>query len=69
MKIMFYDEQEKIKLAPEVKQAVIKTVEAVEEEIGFSCCETILFTDNVGIRRFNREFRGIDRATDAGIGA
>ena len=45
-----------------VKKAVQWVLE--EEQITEDCALSVLFTDDEGIRRINREFREIDRATD-----
>ncbi len=36
----------------------------LEEEIDFDCAISLTFTDNAGIREFNREYRNKDSATD-----
>ena len=45
-----------------IKKAVKMALEA--EEIGSPCLISVLLTDGEGIRRVNREFRGVDRETD-----
>ncbi len=45
-----------------VKSAVRAALEA--EGVSSPCLIGVVFTDDEGIRRVNREFRGIDRATD-----
>ncbi|MBQ3480852.1 MAG: rRNA maturation RNase YbeY [Oscillospiraceae bacterium] len=45
-----------------VKSAVRAALEA--EGVSRPCLIGVVFTDDEGIRRVNREFRGIDRATD-----
>ena len=48
--------------AARIKEAVRKTLEA--EGVCVPCLVSVLLTDDEGIRRVNREFRQIDRATD-----
>ena len=45
-----------------IKKAVQKALEA--ERIGTPCLVSVMLTDDEGIRRVNREFRNIDKATD-----
>lgn len=45
-----------------IKKAVAMALDA--EEIAQSCIVSVMLTDDEGIRRVNREFRGIDSATD-----
>ena len=45
-----------------IKQAAIRALDA--EKVNVNCIISIMLTDDAGIRRVNREFRGIDRATD-----
>lgn len=45
-----------------VKKAVQWVLE--EEQVREDCALSVLFTDNEGIQRINREFRDIDRPTD-----
>ena len=45
-----------------IKKAVNMALDA--EGIGESCVISVMLTDDEGIRQVNREFRGIDRATD-----
>ena len=51
-----------LKAAAIVKSAVRTALKA--EGVGESCIVSVLLTDDEGIRRVNREFRGVDRATD-----
>ena len=45
-----------------IKKAVNMALEA--EQIPVPCLISVMLTDEEGIRRVNRDFRGIDRATD-----
>ena len=45
-----------------IKKAVERALEA--EGVTEPCLVSVMLTDDEGIRRVNREFRGIDRATD-----
>lgn len=50
----------------DAEEIVKQVAETVLEELECPCeaCVNVLLTDNNGIRRFNREHRGIDRETD-----
>lgn len=50
----------------DVQQLVRQVMETVLEEEGcpYEASVNVLLTDNEGIRGYNREYRGIDRATD-----
>ena len=45
-----------------IKKAAVMALEA--ERIDAPCLISVLLTDDEGIRRVNREFRGLDRETD-----
>ncbi|MCR5090133.1 MAG: rRNA maturation RNase YbeY [Oscillospiraceae bacterium] len=45
-----------------IRKAAVRALEA--EEIADSCLISVMLTDDEGIRGINREFRGVDRATD-----
>ena len=45
-----------------IKKAVERALEA--EGVTEPCLVSVMLTDDEGIRRVNREFRGVDRATD-----
>lgn len=45
-----------------VKRAVADAL--AQEGIEESCCVSVLFSDDEGVRTVNREYRGVDRATD-----
>ncbi|MBO5555631.1 MAG: rRNA maturation RNase YbeY [Oscillospiraceae bacterium] len=45
-----------------IRRAASRALEA--EKIQVPCIISVMLTDDEGIRRVNREFRGIDRATD-----
>lgn len=66
LSIDFENRQDKIKVSNSTKALVRRAVEATLAYEGF--CEraevSVTFTDNEGIRALNREYRGIDRATD-----
>ena len=50
----------------DVQRLVRQVMETVLEEEGcpYEASVNVLLTDNEGIRGYNREYRGIDRATD-----
>ena len=64
--IYFENEQEKIEISYKLKRLVRFAVEAtlVYEEIARDLEVSVTFTDDEGIRKLNRNFRKIDRATD-----
>ena len=64
MEITFFDEQDKIELTQQMKEAVKAALGAAEHDAGVAACVNLLFTDDEGICALNREFRGIDSATD-----
>ncbi|MBR1457706.1 MAG: rRNA maturation RNase YbeY [Oscillospiraceae bacterium] len=45
-----------------IRRAAVMALEA--EKIGVPCIVSVMLTDEEGIRRVNREFRGVDSATD-----
>ncbi|MCD8391274.1 MAG: rRNA maturation RNase YbeY [Firmicutes bacterium] len=66
VKLITEDEQDKIDVTDETLELVKTVCEAVlrEEECDFDAEISVTFTDNEKIRVLNREYRGIDRATD-----
>ncbi len=64
MKITLFDEQDKQPLTEEITEGIKRTLEAAAQYFGVDFCANLLVTDGEGIRRLNREFRGIDRETD-----
>ena len=60
------NEQDKIEVTDEMTDMIKAVCEAVmaEEECGFDAQISVTLTDNERIRELNREYRGIDRATD-----
>lgn len=60
------NEQDKIEVTDEMTDMIKSVCEAVmaEEECGFDAQISVTLTDNERIRELNREYRGIDRATD-----
>lgn len=66
MKLYFENEQDKLPLTYKLKMLVRAAVEQAldYEQYGNPCEVSITFTDNEGIRKLNRKFRGINRATD-----
>ena len=66
MKLYFENEQDKLPLTYKLKMLVRAAVEKTldYEQYGNPCEVSITFTDNEGIRKLNRKFRGINRATD-----
>ena len=66
IKIDWANEQDKQKAGFGMKRLIRKAIRAALECEGFTTDSivSVTFTDNEGIRVKNREFRGIDRATD-----
>ena len=64
--IYFEDDQDKVVLTYKLKRLVRFAIEAtlVYEGIGRDLEVSVTFTDDEGIRRLNRSFRKIDKATD-----
>lgn len=49
-------------IADLIHRAITETL--IAEEIDFDCAVSLTFTDNEGIREYNREYRNKDTATD-----
>ena len=66
MKIYFENEQDKLTLSYKQKMLVRRAIEATldYEQYGNPCEISVTFTDNEGIHRLNKQFRGVDRPTD-----
>ena len=66
MKIYFENEQDKLPLTYKLKMLVREAIEKTldYEQYGNPCEVSVTFTDNEQIRKLNRKFRGINRATD-----
>lgn len=66
LKIYFENSQERYKLTYGLQMLVRRAVLATLESEGYTrdCEVSVTFTDNEGIRAINRQYRGIDRATD-----
>ncbi|MBO7250875.1 MAG: rRNA maturation RNase YbeY [Clostridia bacterium] len=66
MMIYFENDQEKMPISYKLKKLVRFAVEATlaYEEIARDLEVSVTFTDDEGIRKLNRNFRKIDRATD-----
>ena len=66
LKIYFENEQEKRKVSEYLKRLIRKAIRTTlaREEFTRGAELSVTFTDNEGIRELNREYRGIDRATD-----
>lgn len=66
LKIIFTNEQNKEKAGFGLRRLIKKAVKAALEceNFGYDCTVSVTFTDNEQIREKNREFRGIDSATD-----
>lgn len=64
--IYFDDRQDIIKDIEEVQTQIQKVLEysLCEEGVNMPCELSVVFTDNCGIRKINKEFRNIDSATD-----
>ena len=64
--IYFENDQEKLPITYKLKRLVRMSVEAAlaYEEIGRDLEVSVTFTDDEGIRKLNRSYRKIDRATD-----
>ena len=66
LKIYFENEQEKERITYHLKMLVRAAIEATldYEQYGNPVEVSVTFTDDAGIRKMNKTFRGIDRATD-----
>ena len=66
MKIYFENEQDKLPITYRMKMLVREAIEQTldYEQYGNPCEVSVTFTDNENIRKLNRKFRGINRATD-----
>ena len=66
MKVYFENGQELVPLTYKLKMLVREAIEATldYEQYGNPCEISGTFTDNEGIHSLNRQFRGVDRATD-----
>ena len=66
MKIYFENEQDKLPITYRMKMLVRNAIEAAldYEQYGNPCEVSVTFTDNENIRKLNRKFRDINRATD-----
>ena len=66
VKIWWADEQDKYDAGRKMKALIEKAIRGTLECENFNrgVVVSVTFTDNEGIREKNREFRGIDRATD-----
>ncbi|MEF9864391.1 MAG: rRNA maturation RNase YbeY [Christensenellaceae bacterium] len=64
MKITLSEEQEKLEFTQDMKDAVQKTLDEAQKELGTECCVSVLITDDDGIQGLNKEFREVDSATD-----
>ena len=64
--VLIKNDQKKIKMTPDLRRLVKRAVLAVLdfEDFGRRAEVSVTFTDNEQIREKNREFRGIDSATD-----
>ncbi|EHL17973.2 metalloprotein, YbeY/UPF0054family [Peptoanaerobacter stomatis] len=64
--LIMSDEQDKIQVSDELMESINKVIEACEEEekIGFDNEISLTFTDNIGIRQINKDYRDIDKETD-----
>jgi probable rRNA maturation factor len=66
MKIYFENEQDKLPVTYKMKMLIRAAVEQTldYEQYQNPCEVSVTFTDNEGIRKLNRKFRGINRKTD-----
>ena len=66
LKVIFANDQEGISLTYKTKMLVRHAIEAtLDYEQYFNPCEvSVTFTDNEGIHKLNRQYRGVDRPTD-----
>ena len=66
LKIYFENEQEKERITYHLKMLVRAAIEATldYEQYGNPVEVSVTCTDDAGIRKMNKKFRGIDRATD-----
>lgn len=63
MKITFFEENDTV-LTREAEDAIRKALVQAARHSGLDFCVNIQLTDNAGIRQLNRDFRGLDCATD-----
>ncbi len=66
LKIYFENEQDALPITYHLKMLIRAAVEATldYEQYGNAVEVSVTFTDNAGIQKLNRRFRGIDRPTD-----
>jgi len=64
MKIMFFDEQDRVEFTEELKDAAERALGEAAKSEGVDFCVNLLVTDDANIARLNGEFRKIDRPTD-----
>ena len=66
LKIYFENEQEKRSVSDYLKRLIRRAIRTTLARENFTRASelSVTFTDNEGIRELNREYRGIDRATD-----
>ena len=66
LKVIFANDQEGITLTYKTKMLVRRAVEATldYEQYSNPCEVSVTFTDNEGIHKLNRQYRGVDRPTD-----
>lgn len=64
--VLIKNDQEKIKMTPDLRRLVKRAVLAVLdfEDFGRRAEVSVTFTDNEGIHALNREYRNVDRPTD-----
>ena len=66
LKMYYKNSQDKLQVSPSLRGLCRRAVHTAltYEKADFDCEVSLTFTDNEGIRELNREYRGIDRATD-----
>ena len=66
MKVIYENNQDRIPLTYRIKMLVRHAIEETldYEQYGNPCEVSVTFTDNDGIHKLNRQFRGVDRPTD-----
>ncbi|MBQ9132150.1 MAG: rRNA maturation RNase YbeY [Clostridia bacterium] len=66
LKVIFDNDQEQIALTYKTKLLVRRAIEETldYEQYSNPCEVSVTFTDNEGIHKLNRQYRGVDRPTD-----
>lgn len=66
LNITFENAQEEFEISKNINELLISaaTETLISEEIDFDCAISLTYTNNIGIREINREYRNKDSATD-----